>query len=106
MTNKRKEMFKSQMKRQELDAIWDTVIRRIERRQSMAAKEILDEVQVLPEQRRELMRFINCFFDALERRGYVMESMHGAANRVTPFNACVVLPSALEVAAHENSGID
>ena len=48
MTNKRKEMFKSQMKRQELDAIWDTVIRLIERRQSMTAKEILDEVQVLP----------------------------------------------------------
>ena len=87
-----------------MDAIWDTVIRRIQRRQSMTAKEILDEVQVLPEQPRELVRFINCLFDALERRGYVMESMHGAANRVTPFNACVVLASALEVAAHENSG--
>ena len=75
MANKRKEMFK-----------------------------ILDEVQVLPEQRRELVQFINCLFDALERSGYVMGSMHGAANRVTPFNASVVQPSALEVAAHENSG--
>ena len=72
----------------------------------MKAKEILDEVQVLPEQRRELVRFINCLFDALERRGYVMGSMHGAANRVTPFNASVVLPLPYEVTADENRGID
>ena len=106
MTNKRKEMFKSQMKRQELDAIWDTVIRRIECRQSMTAKEILDEVQVLPEQRRGLVRFINYLFDALEQKGYVMGSMHGATNRVTPFNAFVVLPPPYEVTADENRGID
>ena len=67
------------MTRRELDAwmdpIWNAVIRRIRRGQSMTANEVLDELRPPPEQREELVLFLSHLFAALERRGYVSPSM-------------------------------
>ena len=62
--------------------IYDAVMRRIDRGQTIrgfadtvTANEILDELQPPPDLRKELVLWVRYLFAALEREGYVTQSM-------------------------------